>query len=215
MRPFWIAILFSVLMALTACQPPTPTIPPEPTPAGTPIPTLGAAAVTPLTPTQDFSQFANVWKQYNSPEHGITFEYPAVYDEPAYMAHGCNISVSTNADITYIDIGQRILVTLFPPSNQTLPEFVAQTIQDKAAQNISVTSQTGTSVAGIEATMLEYRVDGTNRFGTVTYFDGGERIYGIGYEAGMFCELAAQDTTSGMSEAGTYLHILQTFQFTR
>jgi hypothetical protein len=109
------------------------------------------------TPTLDFARFANTWKQYHNETYGITFEYPALYDEAPYQAYGCNIRLSTSKSGVYIDVGERISVSIENAPQQTLGAYVEAFIQDNAGPDFTVTSRENGRVGGVQAIAVEYR----------------------------------------------------------
>lgn len=201
--------------ALPSAQSPTSAAPaavpasPLPlTPSGTPEPTPTN------TPTPDFSEFAHQWTRYTSQEHGISFEYPAVFDVTPYKEMGCGVRIYTHAAEVYFDVGERIILTVFKVPDKTLAQYVDEFVRHSASQDLTITSRTESTVGGVKAVILEYRFGALNRYGVVTYFKRGDNMYAADFTAGLFCEMAAGDTTSGMSEFDAYFHILDSFRFT-
>lgn len=168
-----------------------------------------------VAPATDFSNFADAWKRYSNESYGISFEYPAVYDISPYKDNNCGVKVSTLADGIYIDVGMRISLAITEADSSTLAEYVDNYLKDRETSEFTLTSRTNTAVGGAEAKMLEYRFGGPNRYGTVTFFKHGSRIFGLNFTAGVFCEsIVMEDKESGMTELGTYFHMLESFQFT-
>jgi len=222
-------------MLLASCAPimpaektnPIPTSTTIPEPSLTPTPNRTATvqaqvtmlALTPsknprltptITPTLDFSTFANRWKIYRNEDYPISFEYPAIYDEEPYSQFGCNINVSTNDKNVYFDIGERVNA-----DHQTLEAYVDKFIKDNEGSDFKVVSREDGTVGGVKSTTIQYRFGGTGRLGVVTYFERENKIYGLDFTAGVFCENMVGDSASGMTEFTTYFHILESFQFTR
>jgi hypothetical protein len=54
-----------------------------------------------------------------------------------------------------------------------------------------------------------------NRYGTATFLMHADKLYTFNFTAGVFCEMIANDFASGVTEFGTYLHLLHTFEFSR
>lgn len=205
LEPLWSATATS-LAARNADMPSTP--------AGLET-TLTLEPSSKSTLAADFSLFADSWIRYTSEEYGISFEYPAVYDVSPYQENNCGVKVSTFPDGVYIDVGMRISLAIIEAGSSTLMEYVDNYLKDREAREFILTSRTDTTVGGVEAIMLEYRFGGTNRYGTATFFRHGDRIFGLNFTAGVFCEsIVVEDTQSGMTELGAYFHILESFEFT-
>lgn len=178
-------------------------------------PTKTQTSTLTITPTTDFSKFSDQWSEYTSDEHGISFEYPAVYEVSPYIDLGCGPRINTQSGNIEIDIGERIILTIFKNNGQSLDAYVEDTI--KKSEQLTITSKNNIVVDEVNAIMIEYRFGGPNRYGTFTVFSRNGYFYRVDFTAGGTCDLAVSmvDKGSGMTEFETYFKILESFKFTQ
>lgn len=234
MQRLWIAIITVMTITLVACSQTSPTKIGDGMPVAlvtsdstarpqtdlTATELVRESSKTPeptatITPTLDLSRFANVWEKYQNEAYGISFDYPAVYNESPYTDYACGIRLSEPADSNevYFYLGERITLAIIEAKNETLTDYVDHFVEKNEGDDFTLISRSEGQVGGVKAITLEYRFGAFNRYGTVTYFKRSDKLYAVDFTAGVFCEMMTQDTTSGMSEFGAYFHILESFQF--
>lgn len=191
MRIYHLIILSGLL--LVACSALST---PIPTPTATSVPTL------PPTPTLEpiVTTAADIeWTAYINDARGFSFEYPTVYDEPAYS---CGPREDAGGGIT---VGNRIYI-----STQESMEVELDAIADNFVADVEqVERRVSTHVSGEEALTVDYRFGGTGRFGTVTFMKHADQLWSFNWTAGAFC-----DPGGKVFEGDAYSHLLETFQFT-
>lgn len=85
--------------------------------------TIEPAAPTPhATPTIDVTKYTNKWSTYTNLNLGISFEYPALYDELPVASCRPHINQDNPTDVY---VGVHINISLLGTANQVqLPQFV-------------------------------------------------------------------------------------------
>jgi len=177
------------------------------TPTRTPKPTSTA------TPTQDLSQLAGVWKRYDNTDYGISFEYPALYDEAPLNEIGCQVRLSVENDVAYFDVGERIRLSIVDAHNQSLAAYVQTTVKQMQDRQLMIESQTEGLVSGAQAVTIAYRFGGPNRYGEVTVVRYGEKFYEFDYTAGSDCIAIENGQFIGEMDFTVYRRMLDSFRF--
>lgn len=185
-----------VILFLTAC---TTTLQPGSTTATSVQVTLPNAA-NESSATSTVSAVAN-WVVYQSTDYGITFEYPAAYDDPAYK-DSCGLKENNDG----IQLGHQINLQVLEPDDLSLSEYADNLIKKKGW---TVESQNNGVIDGREAVTVNYRFGGTSRFGTFTLIEKTPQIFALNFSAGSFCDIPEKQ----IFEPAVYTHILETFHF--
>ncbi len=157
-------------------------------------PTTDAVTLTPDPQTP-------LWQTYHNVAGGFSFEYPAVYDDPANEAT-CGLYESPES----IHFGHQIEVTLQDIAGLTLDDFTQNLVQNKGW---TVDTQQHDPINGLEALTLQYRFGGTNRFGTLTLIQHAGSVLSLNMTAGSFCEIPGNPLT----EPEAYTHLVQSLRF--
>jgi CARDB len=172
--------------------------------AVTPTPPILCPSTPPAkTPSPNTSITHILWEIYRNDLHGFSFEYPMVYEEPAYIGR-CGLKETE----TGIQLGQRIEIQYLDPGGLGLEDFASQVLQGK---DWSVDSQTSQLIGGLVGINIQYRFGGTNRFGTISLVEHNNRIFGFNFSAGDFCDI--QENQLQVSEGIVYAHLLESFRF--
>ena len=189
------AICVIALVSL-ACGQSLPATPPPSSPI---VSAPEIASPTPATTvTSDIA-----WKTYQNGTYGFTFEYPAIYDEPAYK-DSCGLKESSDG----VQLGHQIQIQFLDSGGLNLAEYTTNLLQSKGW---SADSQQNEPVNGMEAVTVQYRFGGTNRFGTLTLVKPNDHIFAFNFTAGSFCDISESQT----SEPNAYSHIIETFQLNK
>ena len=147
------------------------------------------------------------WKTYQNDELGISFEYPAVYDEPQYES--CRVITTSQPDGTEISMGhQSFLLIQQPQESLAIQSYVENLITQK---QWVLETQEETTVDGEKAIHIEYRFGGSGgRYGTATVTSHGGQIFAFNFYAGTFCDAPE----ANIGEGYAYQHWLESFMFT-
>lgn len=170
----------------------------------TPTPPILCTSTPPaITPFPNPSTPAILWDTYQNDLYGFSFEYPAVYEEPAYIDR-CGLKENA----TGIHLGQRIDIQFLDPGGLGLEDFASNLLQGK---DWRVDSHTSQLISGLEGINIQYRFGGANRFGTISLVEHNNRIFGFNFSAGDFCDI--QENQVQVSEGTVYTHLLDSFLF--
>ena len=159
------ALTLPALWAITtllACTPPgvaTATLQPD----QTSIPAPAAA------PSQTQTSTAALWKTYRNETYGFSFEYPAIYDEPAYR-DSCGLKENSEG----IRLGLRSGLRISNSGGWSLEQYANDLL---TGRDWSVDVPKNGIVSGLEALTVEYRFGGANRYGTFTLVKRAELIF--------------------------------------
>lgn len=165
-------LLAGSALTFTACTRPTPPISAPPTLA----PTKTSATATPAPAATDDT---GVWLVYTDPALGFSFEYPAVFEEPARQAL-CGAHERPDGVI----IANQIWVVSESALGRT-----AETLVDEVIARDSLSVQDRSSPEAVD-----YRVGSLNAFGTLFVRAAGDRLYTVRFEAGTLgCEFAQSE----------------------
>jgi len=174
--------------------------------AVTPTPPILCQSTPPaITPILNPSISTILWDTYQNDLYGFSFEYPAVYEEPAYIDR-CGLKENE----TGIHLGQRIDIQFLDPGGLGLEDFASHLLNGK---DWSLESQTRQSISGLEGINIQYRFGGTNRFGTISLVEHNSHIFGFNFSAGGFCDV--QENQVLVSETTVYAHLLESFLFNK
>ncbi len=143
----------------------------------------------------------SAWKSYRNDSLGFTFEYPAVYEDPAYQ-QACGLKASE----TGVRVGQRIELQFLDPGGLSLADYAASLLKGK---DWSVDSQQQETIGGLDALTIQYRYGGANRFGTLSLVEHAGRILAFNFTAGSFCPAPGEDA----AEPAAYAHLLKSLHF--
>ena len=202
-------LLTTIVFLLCACGTVAPASPSsmEIVPTVTPevIATVGQPQ--PVIATQPVS-FEVSWKTYQNDELGVSFEYPAVYDEPQYES--CRVTITSQPDGTEISIGhQSFLLIQQSQESLTIQSYVENLITQK---QWALEKQEEAIVGGEKAIHIDYRFGGNGgRYGTATVTSHGGQIFAFNFYAGSFCDA----TEANLGEGYAYQHWLESFVFTK
>ncbi|MEK7510506.1 MAG: hypothetical protein AAB567_03070 [Patescibacteria group bacterium] len=200
----WKLIGITVVLALVLggvliswqMQPAAPMQQTPPPPVSTPSPQ--PQAINNQQSTIDMSD----WQTYRNDEFGFEFQYPKEFAE----SQDCKARMS-KVQKNVVDIGNRTDVSVVGSKGLNLEDFVAADFILESLFDIHRSEQ----IVGEEkAITISYRVEGTGRFGTVTYVKHADKIYRFDYLAGVDCSVAY---ATDMSELDVLNQILSTFRF--
>jgi hypothetical protein len=152
------------------------------------------------TATPEPSSSNIIWKTYRNGIYGFTFEYPAIYDELPYR-DSCGLKENSDG----IQLGHQIQLLFLDSGGLNLTEYTSNLLQSKGW---GVDSQQNEPINGVEATTIQYRFGGTNRFGTFTLVKPDNRIFAFNFTAGSFCDIPENQA----SEPNVYSHMIETFR---
>lgn len=155
------------------------------------------------TPFPDSSTGNILWNTYQNDLYGFTFEYPAVYEEPAYQDL-CGLKFNGDG----IHLGQRIDLQSLDPGGLGLEDFASNLLLGK---DWRVDVQTSQLISGLEGINIQYRFGGTNRFGTISLVEHNGRIFVFNYSAGSFCDITENQVQ--VLESAVYAHVIESFLF--
>lgn len=141
-----------------------------------------------------------VWKTYRNEVYRFKFEYPEIYDELPYR-DSCGLRENSDG----IQLGHQIQLLFLDSGGLNLTEYTSNLLQSKGW---SVDSQQNGPINGVEATTIQYRSGGTNRFGTFTLIKPDDHIFALNFTAGSFCDVPE----SQASEPNVYSHMIETFR---
>jgi len=195
-----------IIFLLCACAEVPPISPTEFVPTTTPETVATQGSQQPVA-TQPVS-FEVSWKTYQNDELGISFEYPAIYDESQYES--CRVTVTSQPDGTEISMGhQSFLLIQQPEESVAIQSYVENLVAQKGWM---VETQEEITVAGEDAINIEYRFGGAGgRYGTATITSHGGQIFAFNFYAGTFCDVPE----ANLGEGYAYQHWLESFMFTK
>ncbi len=170
----------------------------------TPTPPILCQSTPPaITPFPNSFTSTILWDTYQNDLYGFSFEFPAVYEEPAYKDL-CGLKENE----TGIHLGQRIDIQFLDPGGLGLEDFASQLLQGK---DWRVDSHTVQLISGLEGINIQYRFGGTNRFGTISLVEHNSRIFGFNFSAGNSCDIQVKQVQ--VSEGIVYAQLLESFLF--
>jgi len=193
---------------LTSTLTATPTKRPTATSTSSAIPTSTAT----ITPTPDFAKYAGIWKEYHNEVYGFTFEYPAIFTDPAY--HSCDVTVlpGWTPEAIVITLGWLSDLIIKEANGLTAEEYIDQQTQPRESDgdwtNVTKSYQ---PVAGIDATTVEYRFGGLSRYGTATALRHRNFLFIFNLTAGIGCYIPEVQ----VDEVQAYFHMIESFRFDR
>ena len=198
--------LSTIMILLCACAEVSPISPTEIVPTTTPEMVAALGSQQPVA-TQPVS-FEVSWKTYQNDEIGISFEYPAVYDESQYES--CRVTITSQPDGMEISMGhQSFLLIQQPQDSLAIQSYVENLITKK---QWVLEEQEETSVGGEKAIRVEYRFGGSGgRYGTATVTSYNGQIFAFNFYAGTFCDAPEANVGEGFA----YQHWLESFMFTK
>ena len=185
-----------IILILTACSAGSQ---PGSTTAATVQATLPMAG-NELPATSTVSAVDN-WVVYQSTDYGITFEYPAAYDDPAYK-DSCGPKENNDG----IQLGHQINLQVIEADDLSLSDYADNLIKRKGWTSESLNNSL---IDGREAVTVNYRFGGTSRFGTFTLIEKEPQVFALNFSAGSFCDIPEKQ----IFEPEVYAHILETFHF--
>ena len=198
-------ILTTIVFLLSACAPVVQVSPTAIVATMTPESVATQGQSQPVIATQPVS-FEVSWKTYQNDELGISFEYPAVYDEPQYES--CAVRVNSFPDGKEISMGhQSFLLIQQPEETVAIQSYVENLVAQKGWM---LETQNETTVGGEEAIHIEYRFGGAGgRYGTATVTSHAGLIFAFNFYAGAFCDAPE----ANLGEGYAYQHWLESFAF--
>ena len=174
--------------------------------AVTPTPPVLCQSTPPVQTPQPGSPTMSIqWNTYQDDLYGFSFEYPLVYEEPAYI-NRCGLKINEGG----VHLGQRIDLQVFDPGDLGLEDFANNLLQDKGW---NVDLYTRQLISGLEGINIQYRFGGTNRFGTISLVEHNDQIFAFNFSAGSFCDISKNQTQ--ISEGAVYEHLLESFLFNK
>jgi len=193
-----------IIFLLCACAPMVQVSPTAIVPTVTPG--IVATQAQPQSPATQPVSFEISWKIYQNDELGISFEYPAVYDEPQYAS--CAVRVNSFPDGTEISMGhQSFLLIQQPEEGVAIQSYVENLVAQKGWM---LETQEETTVGGEEAIHIEYRFGGVGgRYGTATVTSHDGLIFAFNFYAGAFCDAPE----ANLGEGYAYQRWLESFSF--
>jgi len=199
-------LLFIIIFLLCACAEVPPIPPTEFVPTTTPETVATQGSQQPVA-TQPVS-FEVSWKTYQNDELGISFEYPAIYDES--QNESCRVTVTSQPDGTEISMGhQSFLLIQQPQESIEIQSYTENLVTQK---QWAMETQEETTVGGEKAIHIEYRFGGSvGRYGTATVTSHGGQIFAFNFYAGSFCDVPK----ANLGEGPAYQHWLESFMFTK
>lgn len=171
-------------------------------PSGPQAPSAGGTGQTPSAGA--LAGYQGGWKTFTSGEGGFSFEYPVVYDSPAFNFCAARPGQPPAAAA----LGARTTVTL-AATQLDLPAAVAAYKADPAHQAFQFEPPVERTVGGGPAVTLPYRSGGTGRYAEVTLFIKAGTLYRVDTSGPSACDVPAQ----GLTELSAYAHALDTFTF--
>jgi hypothetical protein len=144
---------------------------------------------------------APAWKMYQDAGGRFGFEYPAVYDEPAYRDRCAPRAMEEGAAV-----GARSELVFLDAGGSSLAESADKLLESKEWTEESRADET---VGGRPALTVAYRFGGLNRYGTFTLIPFGDKLLALGFSAGAPCDIPA----AGITELDAYRHIIESIQF--
>lgn len=151
------------------------------------------------------------WTAYTNSDYGLSFEYPAVYDERSEQNCGIRVQevrAEFNAPYfiprTDILVGFRTVVSITDREGLDLNGVVERAIGWREGWTIE-SMETGL-MNGNEGVYVEYRFDVDNRQGMMAFFIRGEDAVVVQTSAGALCDIPEENAT----ELGAFEHLLET-----
>ena len=150
------------------------------------------------------------WTTYTNDDYGLSFEYPAAYDE--LTEQGCGIRVQDvgaefNAPYfiprTDIQVGFRTVVSITDREGLDLDGVVERALGWREGWTIESMANLMNEREGV---YVEYRFDVDNRQGMMAFFIRGEDAVVVSLTAGAFCDIPEENVT----ELGAFQHLLET-----
>ncbi|MBN1373203.1 MAG: hypothetical protein JW987_14800 [Anaerolineaceae bacterium] len=151
------------------------------------------------------------WTAYANDDYGLSFEYPAAYDErsePNCAVRVQDVRAEFNAPYfiprTDIQVGFRTVVAITDREGLDLNGVVERAIGWREGWMIE--RRETRLMNGQEGVYVEYRFGETNRLGMMAFFIRGEDAVVVQTSAGAFCDIPVENVT----ELGAFEHLLET-----
>lgn len=150
------------------------------------------------------------WTTYTNDDYGLSFEYPAAYDERSEPNCGVRVQeVGAEFNAPYfiprtdILVGFRTVVSITDREGLDLDGVVERTLGWREGWTIESMENL---MNGREGVYVEYRFGETNRLGMMAFFIRGEDAVMVQTSAGAFCDIPEENVT----ELGAFEHLLET-----
>ena len=184
---------------------PFPTQPGGLVQAGPQVPAVQNPTAPTVDPTAEaLAAYKDQWKTFTSAAGGYSFDYPAVYDSPAYRMCVAREGQSPAAAA----LGERTTITL-AATRQDLAAAVAAFKSDPGHQAYRFEPPVERTVGGAAAVTLPYRSGSAGRYAEATFFIQGGTLYRVDSNTPSSCDVPAL----GLTELSAYAHALDTFRF--
>ncbi|HZE69892.1 MAG TPA: hypothetical protein VE135_10260 [Pyrinomonadaceae bacterium] len=171
-----------------------PVLKPPPSSAFLPSPRISGTNLE-AKPGKNFQTIKGRWKLYRNQTHGFSFEYPALYEKADCSVH---------EDDKEVSLGSRSILQIHESRGLSLKNFVNKFIEEG---ELRVNHRSTRRVGNLDAIAIDYRLVGTNRYGTFTAAYAGKVIYVFDFTAGG----GACDSV-GVKEIDAYSHMIDSFR---
>jgi hypothetical protein len=157
-----------------------------------------------LTPTLDAVSYANAWTRYHG-NYGISFEYPAIYEEQPYKDR-CKAIESLDG----ADFGEKTEVYVRQPLGTTLAEHVESFLANFHREKpLKIESRKEIEINSRPAIIVKYELveePQSREFVFITVSES-ELIYTFSFIGGSACDIPE----ISLSERTVFEHAVETF----
>ncbi len=208
----------------TATLQPTQTLWLTSTPGPTYTPNATKTEAAKATPTLDLMSLTEPWKTYTNKELGISFDYPAMFDD----MDGCEIlSYETDGlregpdefDFMgydeWVEIrigGGRFVIDVIETGDLTLPDAADAMIKN-APYGFKVLSRSDVLVGDYDTTQVEAFFSGHSDYYRFTFFRNNHATFVIIKNADWACDVADDENINRKSHLREYFRLVESIRF--
>jgi len=161
-----------------------------------------------LTPTLDIAAYANSWTTYHG-NYGISFEYPAIYDEKPYQGI-CDAIESRDG----AHFGEKSRVFVRKQESTSLDKYVLSFIPTyHPDEQFKLESQLSAQINGRPAITVKFKLGEAAESETLIFITdpASTLVFTFSFVGGNACAVPE----IGISEEMIFQHAVDTFQFER